>query len=124
MNEEEFDSLMHGPSFGTADVMECEARLRRCVALGAALWGKTSDDLQRQLLAPYPEIPAGFNLADFRNLQQNVEIISASSSDPRFAGLLRGALSSPTIFVGAQRFTKWEARCEIVRRAIEYLEKR
>jgi hypothetical protein len=31
--------------------------------------------------------------------------------------------ASPDIFVGAQRFTAWEARCEIIRRAIEYLEK-
>ncbi len=52
MNEEEFDSSMGSRPFGTADAMEAEARMRRCIALGVALWGRTSDDLQRQLLAP------------------------------------------------------------------------
>jgi hypothetical protein len=32
--------------------------------------------------------------------------------------------SSPDIFVGTQRFTPWEACCEILRRAIEHLENR
>lgn len=54
MDEEEFDSLMGSRAFGTADALRADARLRRCATLGAALWGRTSDDLQRQLLAPYP----------------------------------------------------------------------
>ncbi len=121
MNEEDFDSSMGSRLFGTADAMQAEAQLRRCIALGAALWGKTSDGLQRQLLAPYPEIPSGFDLADFQKLQQNIQIISEASDDPRFSWFPRSALSSPTVFVGTQRFTAGEARCEIVRRAIEYL---
>lgn len=124
MNEEEFDSSMDLQPFGTSDAMQAGALLRRCIALGAALWGKTPGDLQRQLLAPYPKIPSGFDLADFRKLQQSVQTISAASGDPRFAWLPRSVLFSPPILVGTQRFTTWKARCEVVRRAIEYLEGR
>jgi hypothetical protein len=121
MNEEEFDSSLGSRPFGTADVIEAEASMRRCIALGVALWGRNSGDLQRQLLAPYPEIPSGFVLSDFLNLQQTVQTISGASSDPRFAWLPRSVLSSPAILVGTELFTTWEARCEIVRRAIEFL---
>jgi hypothetical protein len=93
------------------------------MTLGIALWGRTPEDLQRQLLAPSPEIPSGFDLADFRELQRSAHEISARLSDPRFRWLSHLAFSSHTFFVGNQRFTAWEARCEIVRRAIEYLEK-
>ena len=121
MNEEEFDSSMGSRSFGTADAMEADARMRRCAALGVALWGRTSDDLQHQLFTPYPQIPSGFDLSDFLNLQQHVQTISAASADPRFAWLPRSVLYSQTIVIGSDRFTTWEARCEIVRRAVEYL---
>ena len=43
-------------------------------------------------------------------------------SDPRRPSLRSVARSSATIWAGGQRFTTWEARCEVVRRAIEYLE--
>jgi hypothetical protein len=121
MTDEEFDSSMGSRPFGTADAMEAEAQMRRCVALGVALWGRTSDDLQRQLLAPYPEIPSGFVLSDFLNLQQTVQTISGGSSDPLCVWLPRSILYSRTILIGNERFTTWEARCEIVRRTIEYL---
>jgi hypothetical protein len=52
MDEEEFDSLMQWRSFGTDDAIREDARLRRCATLGTALWGRTSEYLQRQLLAP------------------------------------------------------------------------
>ena len=121
MNEEEFDSSVGSRPFGTADAVEAEARMRRCIALGVALWGRNSDDLQRQLLAPHPQIPSGFVLSDFLNLQQHVQTISAASADPRFAWLPRSVLSPPAILVGTEAFTTWEARCEVVRRAVEYL---
>jgi hypothetical protein len=124
MNEEEFDSSMGSQPFGTTDTTQAEAQLRRCIALGKALWGRTSADLQRQLLAPHPEIPLGFDLADFRRLQENVLTISAASDNPRLAWLPRSVLFSPSILVGTQRFTTWEAKCEIVRRAIEHLDGR
>jgi hypothetical protein len=123
MDEQQFDSLFQQP-FGRQDAIQADARLRRCIALGIKLWGRTSDDLQRQLLSPYPEIPSGFDLEDFRELQRSAQIISQNLGDPRNVWLSRSAISSATIFIGTQRFTAWEARCEIVRRAIEYLEKR
>jgi len=102
-----------------------DVQLRRGMTLGIALWGSTLDDLRRQLLAPSPEIPPGFELADFRELERSAQEILAGLSDPRFASLSQShlAFSSHTIVVGIQRFTAWEARCEIVRRAIDYLEK-
>lgn len=119
MEEQEFDSLFRQP-FGSQDAMEWDARLRRSAALATALWGKASDDLERQLLAPHPEIPSGFELADFRELQRSAQEISVVMSNPRFGWASPAA--SPIMFVGTQRFTVWEARCEVVRRAIEYLE--
>jgi hypothetical protein len=93
--------------------------------LGVALWGKTSEDVQRQLLASHPEIPAGFDLADFRKLLQwTTKTASAVLALHRMRGVPPSISPSPTVFVGPQGLTLWEARCEIVRRAIEYLEKR
>jgi hypothetical protein len=117
MDEQEFDSLTQWQPFIREDAMRT---LDRRVTLANALWGRSSNDLQRQLLARYPEIPASFDLADFRDLQQSALTISASWGGPKFAWM--SPFSSPDIFVGAQRFTAWEARCEIVRRAIEYLD--
>src|SRR5215470_17500165 len=116
MDEEEFDSWLQSRPFTREDVTTEEARWRRSTTLALALWGRTPGDLQRQLLAPYPEIPTGFDLEDFHDLQRRAQLLSASISDPRNA-LSRLAFSSQTIFVGTQRYTGTEARCEIVRRA-------
>jgi hypothetical protein len=124
MDEEEFDSLKPWRPFGTHDAIRADVQARRCTALGMALFG----DLQRQLLAPHPEIPLGFELADFRELQKSTLVIAALLANPRHGWLNSSstvrALTSPTIVVGSQRLTAWEARCEIIRRAIEYLENR
>jgi hypothetical protein len=126
MDEQEFDSLFPPRPFGTAEAMQVEARLRRCGTLGLALWDSTSDDLRRQLLAPYPEIPSGFDLEDFRELRRFAHLISSGLASSRNAGLppFPLATSSPAFFVGTQRFTPWKACCEILRRVIEHLEKR
>lgn len=129
MDEHEFDSLLQSRPYGTQDAHRVDASLRRCATLGIALWGKTLDDLQRQLLAPHPEIPVGFTLTDFQELQRTAERLSAVDPfNPRVAWLQRWArthgLFSPTISVSGQRYTYWEARCEVLRRAIEFLEKR
>lgn len=126
MDEQDFDSLLAPRPFGTAEAIREDARLRRSATLGIALWGKTSDDLRRQLLAPYPEIPSGFDLEDFRSLQRTAQRISfmlASSTKCVVVGFPFLTTPSPAIFVGTQRFTPWEACCEILRRAIEHLEK-
>ena len=129
MDEEEFDSLMKSRPFGTEDAVTWESQLRRNIrlsmTLGSTLWGRTSGDLQRQLLAPHPEIPSGFDLADFRELLQwTAQMTTAVLAAQRMRGFSPSALSSPTVFVGARGFTTWEAKCEIVCRAIEYLEER
>ncbi len=127
MDEQEFDAQMQLRPFGTADFLRAEAQARRGTALGMALWGKNSDDLQRQLLAPHPEIPAGFDVAGFRELQKSLWKLAAGLNDSRLRlssmASVRAYCSS-IIVVGTQRLTALEARCEIVRRAIEYLEKR
>jgi hypothetical protein len=61
MDEQEFDSLMQSRPFGRDDAMRADLQLRRGVTLAIALWGRTPDDLQRQLLAPSPQIPSGFD---------------------------------------------------------------
>jgi hypothetical protein len=79
MDDQEFDSLFPAGPFGTVEAVRAEARLRRCGTLGLALWGRTADDLRRQLRAPYPEIPSGFDLEDFRELQRFAQLISSGS---------------------------------------------
>jgi hypothetical protein len=78
--------------------------------------------LQRQLLAVHPEIPSGFNLDDLRDLERDAQVISSCLSEPRFAWLSHLTFCYWVISAGTQNFTEWEARCEIVRRAIKYLE--
>ena len=128
MDEEEFDGLMRFRPFGADDAIQAEVRACRSTALGIALWGKTSDDLHRQLLAPHPEIPSGFDMVDFRELQKSLRTIAACLGDPQQMWLSSlssiRAVYSPIIIVGTQRLNTLEARCEIVRRAIEYLENR
>jgi hypothetical protein len=128
MDEGEFDALTRFRPFGVADARRAEAQAHRCTALGMALWGKGPDDLQHQLLASHPEIPAGFDLDDFRELENSLRIIAVRLGDPRQAWLSNvpafRVLCSPVITVGTERMTALEARCEIVRRAIEYLEGR
>jgi hypothetical protein len=124
MNEDELDLLMQSRPWGTKDAVEAEAKMRRRRTLGIALWGETPDETRRQLLAPTPEIPAGFVLADFLELERGTRDIAAVMSNPKFAGLFPFPPAGPTIIVGTQRFTLWEARCEIVGRVIDHLENR
>ena len=129
MDEEDFDAFMKLRPFGTEDAMRWDAQVRSdvglSITLGSALWGKTPDDLQRQLIAPHPEIPPGFGLADFRKLLQwTAQMTSAIVEFQRLRGLSPAVLPPPTVFVGTQGFTVWEARREIVRRALDHLEKR
>jgi hypothetical protein len=113
MHEQELDSLFHRP-FRVDDAVREDALLRRCASLAVALWGKTSEDLQRQLLARHPEIPPGFDLRDFKELEKRVQVISALLTNPR----------SPLLSEVKQSSTLWEERREVVRRAIAFLENR
>jgi len=129
MDEQEFDALFQRP-FGRADFQRADAQWGRSATLASALFGRTPEDLRRQLVAAHPQIPSGFELADFRDLQRHVQTISglvlSGSSNQRMAWLSPWLtqFASDTIAIGGQRYTVWEARCEIVRRAIEYLESR
>lgn len=123
MDEQEFDALFSSRPFGTQDAMREDARWRRCATLGTLLFGRTPDDLRRQLLSPHPEIPAGYDLADFRDLQRHLELVSGALSNPRNSWLSPlGTAAFGAIEVGAQRLSVWEARTEILRRSIVYLE--
>lgn len=124
MDEEELDAMLGARPWRVEDAKRLEAQWSRSASLGLALWGRTSADLQRQLLARYPEIPAGFALSDFRDLLRTAVVLARLARDPRFAAITGMGHSSATITVGTERFTAWEARCEVVRRAIEYLESR
>lgn len=89
--------------------------------LGVALWGSTESDLRRQLLKSHPELPPGFELPDFRELLYVcAQIVSALSATREMTGLAH--LAPRTISVGTDRWTVEEARCELVRRSINYLE--
>jgi hypothetical protein len=122
VNEEEFDSLAAWKPYGTEEALRMDAQLARRAALAVALWGGTAADLERQLSSRYPEIPSGFDLADYRELHRSAQKIALATGGPQYAWASRLPHSSWVIEVGARRYTAWEARCEIVRRAIEYLE--
>lgn len=123
MNEDEFDSLIPNRPFLREDLAQFEADAGRFTTLGLALWGRTPADLQRRLDAPYPDIPPGCTLMDLRKLERYLERLSIAAAKQRNAWLGPLALSSLTLIAGRQRTTALEARSEIVRRAIEYLEK-
>ena len=122
MDEQEFDSLLQFRPFTTKDGTRADAQQRRRMTLAIALWGRTLDDLKSKFIALRPEIPKGFDVTDLRELQRSLQNISADLSNPRRAWLTRLPVFSQTISVGTERYTAWEVRCEIVRRAVEYLE--
>jgi hypothetical protein len=117
MDEHEFDSRFPKP-YTRTDIIQADARLRRCAMLAVLLWGRSAEDVYRQLLLPYPKVPADYDLAEFRELQQLTQ--------RSLACLKKLQASSGTQFMsgGNQHSRLWEDRQEVLRRAIEYLEKR
>ena len=108
--------------FGTTEAAQWELRLGRCDSLGKALWGRTAEDLRRQLQRSHPDVPHGFHLADFQALlRESSRLASLNLDDPRNAWVRR-LVHYGTMSVGTQQLTEWEARVEIVRRAIHYLQ--
>jgi hypothetical protein len=122
MDEQNLDWLMQWQPFGTEDAKRADLRLRRSQALALGLWGKTPDDLKRQLVRARPEIPSGFELTDFRVLLQTTQRLVDAMKNPGNELMSRIAYGSGILIVGPQRYTEWEARREVVRRAIQYLE--
>ncbi|HKW61081.1 MAG TPA: hypothetical protein VJN89_00930 [Candidatus Acidoferrum sp.] len=125
MDEQEFDALFPSRPFGTQDAMREEARWRRCATLATLLFGRTPDDLRCQLLAARPGIPQGYDLIDFHNLQKHMEMLTGLLSDPRNTWRSPlGTAAFGVIEVRTEHLSVWEARLEILRRAIDYLENR
>jgi hypothetical protein len=125
VKESEFYPSLPLRPFRTEDAQHYEHQLFRSTDLSDALWGRNSDGLLRQLLTPYPEIPSDFALADFRELLHLIsQLISVDVAQPRNAWLRPFVLSRSAVTVWTQHFTAWEARREIVLRAIEFLERR
>jgi hypothetical protein len=123
VTEDELGLQMQFSSFQFSDATQMDNQLRCCCSLGAVLWGRLPKNLERQLAAHHPEIPSGFSLSDFWEfLQLGIRIGSIDWNNPGYAALRSSLGSTSMISVSAQTYTKWEARCEIVRRAIEYLE--
>jgi hypothetical protein len=118
MDERDFDTSQWR-QFESQDLRSEE----RIAALAAGLWGVTTNHLRRQLLAPFPTLPSGFDLDDYRKLQRRAGVlllaVTKSGSKNPWASLLW-----QVILVDARRFTALEARYEIVRRAIEFLDSR
>jgi hypothetical protein len=120
MDDQEFDAWQGLRPFRTSDMKQFE----RVAALAGKLWGAGIECMRRQLLAPHPEIPEGFDLADFRVLQRQSEMMLVAL-ERKPPGLQWGSLRftmDTKIQVGSHSFTYPEACCEIVRRAIDFLE--
>jgi hypothetical protein len=122
LTEEEFESFVPNRPFRYDDLSQAEADAGRLTMLGLALWGRTAADLERQLDAPHPEIPPGCTLPDLLRLQRCLRRLSAAAIKPANAWLGRLRLSSLSMLAGPQALTGLDARLEVVRRAIAYLE--
>ena len=111
MDEYEFDSLQYEPwDRKKSELFD---------ALKAWLWSMSLDQLKWQLLAKSPEIPPGYGLADFVKLKRHADWVVIALKEPQFLWISR---SMPVITLGERCFTAFEARCEIIRRAIAFLE--
>lgn len=123
MNEDDLSSIGWRP-FGTKDAKHWVAHLGRCAPLAEVLWGRNPADLERQLERSIPEMPVGFEIADYRFLfRLSSQYASLDVSAPRNAWLRRLSWEFSGQFrVGREGLTPWQARHEIVLRAIEYLE--
>jgi hypothetical protein len=122
MEEKEFDSLRLWRQFEFQDAQHGG----RLVAFALALWGRTPEDLRRQLLAPTPEVPPGCGLANLKQLEQQARLILAhyTKKVAKFPTILSQLHPNELIVVGGKSFNVLEARCEVGRRAIQYLENR
>ena len=75
MDEHEFAVLLQRP-FGMEDLQRADTQWGRSATLASALFGRAPEELRRQLVASHPEVPSGFDLADFPDLERQVQTIS------------------------------------------------
>ena len=123
MTEEEFDSFMANRPFRFEDLRQVEADAGRFTSLALALWGRTPTDLASRLDAPDPQLPPGCTLADLRQLQRYVQRLSAEARKPNNAWLTPLTFSSLGMIAGSPHVSEGlDARLELLRRAIKYLE--
>jgi hypothetical protein len=99
MDEDELNSLTHLRPFTTEDAARAEFEAVRLTALSGALWGKSPADLQRQLLAPHPEIPHHVDLDELRKLQRNAQALVNALNNSRRPSWLSVARSSAVVVV-------------------------
>jgi len=112
LNEHELDASRAWKPFGSHNVKNAE----RLPALALALCGRTADGLRQQLLVSAPKLPRGYTLADLQVLEKQARLmIKNPAAFPK--------LAAQVIVIGSQTFSGLEARCEVVRRAIEHLDK-
>lgn len=113
MNEHEFFAQHPMRPWTHSDFQREGGALARALPLSAELWGDP-ETLRRGLLAAFPEIPVGLGLPELRVLERLARL-----------GLRFGdRRAEPMVIINGRSFTVWEARYEIVRRAIEFLERR
>jgi hypothetical protein len=122
MEENDFDSMRLWRRFGKEDVRSAE----RMPALALALWGRAPEDLRQQLLASAPRVPPGCSLAELRQLARQAKHFLAyyQARVHKFPTTLSQLHPNEIIVIGSQRLNTLEARCEVVRRAIDHLERR
>ena len=126
MDEQQFDAMRQWRGFSSGDARKIERQFQQLATFGLGLWGRTADDLRRQLALDHPEIPAGCVLADLQHLlgQARAMLSAYPTMDHNMRILLDRCVGTEAIKIHGERLTVLEARYEIARRAIEWLESR
>lgn len=112
MDEHDFFAQHPMRPWTYSDFQRESGALARAVPLSAELWGHP-ETMRRQLSAAFPEIPAGLGLPELRVLERLTHLgLRYSDRAPK-----------AFVWIGGRSLTLWEARYEIVRRAIDFLER-
>jgi cytosine/adenosine deaminase-related metal-dependent hydrolase len=118
VDEHQFDTIRSWRPFETKDVQTSEKLTR----LAIALWGRTAEDLRRQLAAPTPAVPHGCTLSQLQQLERLAEQLlsyyhARVSLHPNTLSHLH---PHETITINGEQFNLMEARREIARRAVRH----
>ncbi len=87
MDEHDFEASRGWKPFGGDAVKNAE----RLPAIALALWGRTTEDLRQQLLAPIPKMPLGCTIADLQTLERQATL------------MLKSPTMFPTLHAGKSR---------------------
>lgn len=91
--------------------------LAQALWLGNKLWGD-AETMRSQLLAASPEIPSGMGLPELCALERLARL------GLRYGGSWHWPRASRAfLWIAGRSLTIWEARYEIIRRAIDFLER-